>query len=70
MTTMYCIGAYGRDYQTVESLMKDWASGKDFRIYNHSAYTSSRDVQLMKDEGYTDVVIYGTKAGVHHSFSI
>lgn len=43
-------GAYGR-----KSNLKDWQEGKDFRILGTQTYFSIRDVQRLKDDGYTSI---------------
>jgi hypothetical protein len=45
------IGAYGRNYETVEKMINDWLDGKDFKIVG-GPYCSVRDVELLKQDGY------------------
>lgn len=49
--------AYGRDYKSKAALMADWTQGKDFMCIDMRAhngtYTSSRDLPMLKKDGYT-----------------
>ena len=54
--TLFLRPAYGRNYQTQNSAVKDWNAGKDFKIM-HGPYCSIRDVPVMKRDGYKYVVI-------------
>ena len=57
MQTMFLRPAYGRSYQSQQAAVKDWNNGADFKIIN-GPYCSSRDVNLMKSQGYRYVVIF------------
>ena len=68
--------AYGRTYTSVESLLKDWQDGKDFRIAQ-GPYTSVRDRQRLID-AFDGIVFYFNNTttntneainedGTHHS---
>lgn len=46
-------GAYGRAVS-----LKDWQAGKDFRIHA-GPYFSIRDVDKLKEEGYTRIDFFG-----------
>lgn len=48
--------AYGRKYDTVEQIKKDWEEGKDFKIVG-GPYCSFRDKDRMKAMGFTSVSI-------------
>lgn len=37
------VPAYGRKYQTMEEVKKDWHEGKDFRLDGGGPYCSIRD---------------------------
>lgn len=47
--------AYGRSYDSVEAIEKDWLEGKDFKIQN-GPYCSVRDFSLMQRMGH-DIVL-------------
>ena len=47
---IYLIPAYGRSYNSKESMLKDWEAGKDFKILN-GPYCSIRDSQSLKRMG-------------------
>ncbi len=57
MDQLSLVPAYGRQYQTVSALLKDWQEGKDFRIVR-GPYCSVRDVPKMLDLGFTQLVLY------------
>lgn len=42
------IPAYGRQYQTKELALKDWYTGKDFKVVN-GPYCSIRDLPYMRE---------------------
>ena len=46
------VGAYGR-----KATQADWEEGKDFKIKGGS-YCSIRDVERIKEHGYTEVELY------------
>ena len=60
--TLTLIGAYGRVYPNVSTMIKDWFNGKDFKILN-GPYCSIRDIrhiamqydtiELLTDSGET-----------------
>ena len=56
MTELTLIPAYGRKYDTDESMLADWVAGKDFRIYPSGPYTSIRDLPRLK-QTYDKVVL-------------
>ena len=43
LNALYLVGAYGRQYNTKELMIKDWLDGKDFRIKG-GQYISIRDM--------------------------
>lgn len=45
-TTLFLVPAYGRSYNSVEELIDDWESGKDFRVLR-GPYTSIRDFDAL-----------------------
>ncbi len=47
------IPAYGRVYQSKETMLNDWVKGKDFMLRNTGQYTSIRDIMYLKDEAST-----------------
>lgn len=49
--------AYGRNYQTQASALKDWNGGKDFKIQN-GPYCSIRDMAEIRRQGYRYIVIF------------
>lgn len=40
---VYVRGAYGRRYDSIESVTQDWDAGKDFFSITDNAYCSTRD---------------------------
>ena len=54
MGNLLLMPAYGRDYEDIQSLLIDWREGKDFKLLS-GPYCSSRDINLMKEDGYTTV---------------
>lgn len=50
-------GAYGRTYETQEAAQADWDAEKDFKIIT-GPYFSKRDLNMIKDYGYTSIVIF------------
>ena len=56
MTELTLIPAYGRKYDTDESMLADWVAGKDFRSYPSGPYTSIRDLPRLK-QTYDKVVL-------------
>jgi hypothetical protein len=55
--------AYGRKYATPAAAIKDWNDGKDFRLTGGGPYTSIRDKQLLKEDGYKGVLLLSWKDG-------
>jgi hypothetical protein len=47
--------ANGRDYRSKAALLKDWEEGKDFMLHylGRVQRFSSRDVDSLKNEGFT-----------------
>lgn len=67
--TAYLGAAYGRSYNDVASMVKDWETGKDFRIGSDGPYCSIRDVQYMKEQyGITRIVL--THGKLYHTISL
>jgi len=60
MKTLDVHGAYGRIYRDAASAEKDWAEGKDFKIYG-GLYLSVRDVPKLIADGYTSVSLWFTR---------
>ena len=48
-SAMTLLPAYGRSYASEEDVLKDWNAGKDFMCYDTGAYTSIRDIEVLKD---------------------
>ncbi len=71
MSTLILIPAYGRDYKSKTALMEDWNGNKDFRVAtmmdaNDGRYTSVRDIDAFRKEGYKWVNIrYDRLTKVH-----
>ena len=42
-------GAYGRNYQSKKDALRDWESGKDFKVQG-GPYCSVRDTELLAEE--------------------
>jgi hypothetical protein len=55
INALYLVGAYGRQYNTKELMIKDWLDGKDFRIKG-GQYISIRDMHFVNklDNVYLD----------------
>ena len=49
--------AYGRDYKTQKAVVRDWEFGLDFQLQPAGCYCSIRDVDALKDDGYTHIHI-------------
>ena len=51
--------AYGRDYKSKAAILADWQEGKDFVANNlpqySGRYVSSREVKLLKADGFTNI---------------
>lgn len=60
--------AYGRSYETVELLMKDWNEGKDFMIIR-GPYCSIRNVEQMKEMGFRALIISSSSVVKQGTFS-
>jgi hypothetical protein len=56
---IHLIGAYGRRYESFESVLADWEDGKDFKIVG-GPYTSIRDTDSLVNL-YDEVVIATNK---------
>jgi hypothetical protein len=54
MTQILIIPAYGRKYLNKEDLLKDWDSGKDFKLCG-GPYLSVRDIYKLKEDGISTV---------------
>lgn len=54
ITELTLIPAYGRDYNSAESVLKDWDKGKDFRImnadYSGGSYINKSDFYRYRNE--------------------
>jgi hypothetical protein len=46
LNQIHVMGAYGRQYATIEAAQKDWNAGKDFKIYS-GPYCSKRDFHVL-----------------------
>ena len=57
----HVIGAYGRNYKSVNQALTDWNNGKDFQVYN-GPYCSKRDFTIL-DSVY--VIISGELFKLH-----
>lgn len=55
MHTLYVIGAYGRNYDTLDAALADWEAGKDFKIAEDGPYLSKRDADQLKRDGYNKI---------------
>ena len=51
MKTLQATSAYGRKYYSNEQVVEAWKAGKDFKILG-GPYFSSRDSQVLKNDGY------------------
>lgn len=54
------VPAYGRKYETLEEVKKDFYEGKDFRIFD-GPYCSERDAKSMLSEYGAINIYYGAK---------
>lgn len=52
--------AYGRTYSCQAEAMRDWESGKDFKLVD-GPYFSVRDFDSLKRQAMTDKVLYNEK---------
>jgi hypothetical protein len=48
--------AYGRKHSDYRAEV-DWNEGKDFQCILTGSYFSSRDIELLKEEGYTGIKV-------------
>ena len=58
---MHLVPAYGRQYQSTETMEKDFADGKDFKILAgdvRGTYASIRDLERLKRAGFEEVHVY------------
>jgi hypothetical protein len=51
------VPAYGRDYKSAEATKLSWENGADFKLQPQGCYCSIRDIELMKQNGITDLNI-------------
>ena len=57
MTTLRLLPAYGRRYTSKAQAREAWDLGLDFKIRG-GPYCSSRDVELLKKNGYTRIEVW------------
>lgn len=60
MAILQLVPAYGRKYGTVAAAKADFDGGMDFRCNNgpwHGSYTSIRDLEQIKKEGYSGLSV-------------
>jgi hypothetical protein len=60
LKTLTLAPAYGRDYSSRTAAADDWRAGKDFQIASgpdDGRYTSIRDIEAIRAEGYTHLKI-------------
>lgn len=58
MKTLVVVPAYGRDYASKAEVQSAWDDGRDFLmegVMARGSYVSSRDVAILKEEGWTHV---------------
>ena len=56
--TLFLVPAYGRQYAAKNTVLREWAEGKDFKIIN-GPYCSIRDIDRMRMTNNHIVIRYG-----------
>ena len=50
--------AYGRRSTNEENVRKQWEDGKDFQALGSGQYFSKRGVDLIRADGFTDILVH------------